>query len=553
MKKVLALIIAAMMIISMIPVMAITSSAADVDGDWDTYRSAAGYEPPKEGEEESYTPAPGYEYTDEGFHMTSADYAGCTPFGTIQSKEKVALQDGVYMELRVDDYAYGGPKGTDDHWISFHIWDSHKIAPGNVTDYGQGWLSLNRTPGAGGAGTIQSFICSSEGAGQFWHQGDISATPVLDDEGKEIYTFEVSYDGSNYTISVCGVPVQGAANITNHLNNLDPNGEFYVGVTFHAGTPDTKIEATILKFGTSAEDASKPVGSDSELPEENVNVKAPIADPSTIETNMPCLLFDAAESSHSGKMSTSGMELQAQGDNSYKIVPSVPTGYHLWSIRNSLSFDAADFPVIGVFVYDPNQIFETCTLRYCAGQNMTADNVHILNFSIYDDGAKYYGENDEYTFMVVDMKALLDEEAFADGWTGRINSLRFDYNGLYINDPADPETDYFFMQYAGIFRSVEEAYAYQLAYSDVMDFPENTQGETEAPTEAPTDAPAEGTDAPAEGTDAPAEGTDAPAEGTQAPVETAAPEKKGGCGSVIGSVAVLLSAAAAAVVLKKKD
>ena len=43
MRKVLALIVAAMMIISMIPVMAITTSAADVEGDWTTYRAASEY------------------------------------------------------------------------------------------------------------------------------------------------------------------------------------------------------------------------------------------------------------------------------------------------------------------------------------------------------------------------------------------------------------------------------------------------------------------------------------------------------------------------------
>ena len=555
MKKVLALIIAAMMIVSMIPVMAITTSAADVEGDWITYRSAAGYEEPEEDDEPSYTPAPGYEYTNEGFHMTSADYTGCTPFGTIQSKEKISIQDGVYMELRIDQYPYGGENGTADHWIAFSIWDSQKIAPGNVTDYGQGWLDLTRTPGAGGAGSAQSFVCSSEGAGTFGHKGDVSITPALDDNGKEVYTFEVSYDGTNYTISICGVPVQGGADITSHLNKLDPNGEFYIGVSFHSGVAGAPIEATMLKFGTSKDDAETPIGSDSADPEENINVTAPIADSNSIEANKPCLLFDATGSSWSGKLSGSAMELTPQGDDSFKVEPSAAVGFHQWGIKRSLSYEASDFPVIGIFIHDPNQIFEAGVLRYSAGLNMSADDVHILNYSIYDDGAKYWGDNDEYTFMVIDLKELLDEEAFAEGWNGRINSLRFDYSGLYLSDPVDPENDYFFFHYAGIFRSVEEAYAYQDAYAAKINLGEAS---TEAPTEEPTQAPEteEPTQAPDEETNAPAgdEGTKAPEAGTKAPEnETKAPEKKGGCGSVIGSVAVLLSAAAAAVVLKKRD
>ena len=91
MKKVLALLIAAMMIVSMIPVMAITASAADVEGYWTTYRSATDYEEPEEDEEPAYKPAPGFEYTSEGFHMTTADYTSTTPFGTIQSKDKPLL------------------------------------------------------------------------------------------------------------------------------------------------------------------------------------------------------------------------------------------------------------------------------------------------------------------------------------------------------------------------------------------------------------------------------------------------------------------------------
>ena len=72
---------------------------------------------------------------------------------------------------------------------------------------------------------------------------------------------------------------------------------------------------------------------------------------------------------------------------------------------------------------------------------------------------------------------------------------------------------------------------------------------TDAPEEPKTDAPetdAPATDAPT--TDAPA--TDAPQAGTKAPETTA---QKSGCSGVIGTVAVILTAAAAAVVLKKKD
>ncbi len=563
MKKVLALIVALMMIVSMIPVMAITTSAAEVDGDWMTYRSAGGYKEPEPGEEESYTPAPGYEYTDEGFHMISADYTGCTPFGTIQSREPVSVKDGVYMELRVDQYPYGGEKGTDDHWICFSIWDSEKIAPGNTLDYGQGWLSLCRTPGEGGSGSAQSFNSGNTGNGIWQHHGDVTITPELDADGKEIYTFEVVWDGSNYNIAICGVAVQGAANIASHLNGINPDGEFYIGVTFHSGAANQPIEATMLKFGTSKETAETPVGGDSKEPEENVNVKAEIADSNSIEVNQPCLLLDAQESSSkTSSMGTQGMTLTAQGDNSYRIDVNQLPGFHQWPIKNSLSYQAADFPVVAVFYHDPNEIFESCTLRYAAGDVMTADDVHIFNFSIYDENydnnVLIYDEDEYYKCVIIDLREYLGEEMFTEAWTGRINSLRFDYGSMYTN--GDPETDFFFIQYAGIFRSVEEAAVYANEYAqNTLNLGGPVEGDTnEADTDAETGDSVDTGDVNVDETvaDTGAETTadTKKADKNDKDKDDKDEDKKSGCGAtVLGSVAVLMSAAAAAVVLKKKD
>ncbi len=566
MKKVLALIVALMMIVSMIPVMAITTSAA-VDGDWLTWRSAGGYKEPEEGEEPSYTPAPGYEYTSEGFHMISADYTGHTPFGTIQSRDKVSVKDGVYMELRVDQYPYGGENGTDDHWICFSLWDSQKIAPGNTTDYGQGWLALVRTPGEGGAGSAQSFNSGNTGNGIWQHHGDVSITPELDDNGKEIYTFEVIWDGSNYNIAICGVALQGAANIASHLNNVNADGEFYVGVTFHSGAASQPIEATMLKFGTSKDDAETPVGNDSAEPEENVSVPVDIIDSNTIETNKPCLLYDAQETScKTSSIGTQGMSLTAQGDNAYRIDVHQLPGFHTWGMKRTLSYEAADFPVIAVFYYDPNEIFESCTLRYAAGNIMTADDVHIFNYSIwdenYDNNVIVYDEDEYYKCVIIDLREYLGEEMFNEAWNGRINNLRFDYNTMYTM--GDPETDYFFMQYAGIFRSVEEAAIYANEYAVAQGIVEDGAVTDPVPGDSTPVEPGDDTDEPGESTpvesgseSTPAESDstkDSAAESKSEKEEESTEEEKSGCGAtVLGSVAVLLSAAAAAVVLKKKD
>ena len=47
-KRIVALIICAVMVLSMIPVAAFTASAAEVDGMWMTYRFASEYDDPDE-------------------------------------------------------------------------------------------------------------------------------------------------------------------------------------------------------------------------------------------------------------------------------------------------------------------------------------------------------------------------------------------------------------------------------------------------------------------------------------------------------------------------
>ena len=134
MRKLLSLFVCAVMLLAMIPVATLSSGAAEVEGDWMTYRQANDYnEPdPDTGEEPAYRPAPGYHYTDEGFSTKPADYTGTSPFMTVQSKEKHGLKDGLYLKFRIDDFSYKGPDGNSDEWIALSLWDSQKVAPGDT-------------------------------------------------------------------------------------------------------------------------------------------------------------------------------------------------------------------------------------------------------------------------------------------------------------------------------------------------------------------------------------------------------------------------------------
>ena len=541
-KRIIALLIAAIMVLSMIPVMAVSTSAAN-EGMWTTYRNAGNYpavddEPDPDGEETIYPPEAGYEYTSEGFSIVAPDWSGVGPFTTVSTIEAINLKDGLYLEFRVDEYAYGGDIGAD-HWICLTLntgktedgatpgteagQKTGKVAPGSPA-YGGGWLTLLRGTGDGNVTSIPHLTDpkTDDFGGTFVPQNTgVSTTAQLDDEGREINTLEVSWNGSAYEIKVNGVAHPDA---TAMLEKLSPDGNFFVGITMMDGLKGGYADLTITKFGTSASDATKPVGSDSKKAEENNLVEAPIADPSTVEANKPAILWNPDTVN---LKSGNNINFTVQGDNTWLATATESMVFFSLGAKRAWSYDATDFPVFGIMV--KNLWIDSGTLWYAAGEIPGATNGYTVPFSIYD--GEFYGEDEEYIFVPVDL---------TDMWEGRFNSVRLDFN------MADESTREFELCFAGMFRSVDEAYTYANEWlaSNAPDVetkdPDATEEPTEEPTEAPTDAPAEDT------TVAPSEGaTTAPTEDTTAAAS--------GCGSVIGFSAVAILAAAAAVVALKKD
>ena len=531
MKKLIALVIAVVMVLSMIPVMAISTSAA-VEGDWNVLRNPDTYIAEEEGE--VVIPAPGYQYTNEGLMTIAPDWSNYTPFFTIQTKEAKSLQDGFFMEVRIDDYPYGGEDGSADHWISFNISDRKNVAPGNV-DFGNNWLCLIRGAGAGAA-ECQSFITNQtteETPGSFPIQGTTSITAPMDDDGRETYTFEVSFDGTAYDIKVNGLTVGGMPAVSDKLISMNENGELYVGVTMHCGVKDATTSITLTKAGTSASDATVPVGDDSAQPEDNRLVFGDLIDPSTIPANAPALLFDATKETFKNDPKGVDLRLTAQGDNSYHLEAVGPAPYFQWSIKSELTVNQSDFPVFAMLM--KNFWGTDGGIYYCAGEIMSCRDDYKTSWSIYDDGCQFYGEDEEYVLVVVD---LADLELIDESNSGRIHNVRPFFS---VTDTTDLEACQWDINFMGYFRSIEEAQNYTATRL-------NMEAATEEPTEAPTQAPETDPETTPDGdaTQAP-EGGDA----TNAP-ETEAPKE--GCGGIIsfGAVAIL-SAAAAAVALKKKD
>ena len=532
MKKLICLAIAAIMILSMIPVMAISTSAA-VDGDWAVYRDYDTYAMEQEGE--VVIPAPGYDYTSEGFSTISPDYSNYTPKFTVQTKEAQSLKDGIFLEFRVDDYPYGGEDGKADHWLSFNLSDKENVAPGDI-DFGNNWLCLIRGAGAGAA-ECQSFVTTQttdEAVGSFSHKGNVAIEVPMDENDREVYTLEITHDGSQYDIKVCGVSVSGCADITAKLNEWNENGEFYVGITVHAGVKDASAAITVTKFGTSADEATTPVGTDSAEPEDNRLVFGDLIDPATVPENTPALMWDATKQTFKNDPQGADLKLVAQGDDSYHLQATGPAPYFQWSIKSELTYNQSDFPVFAMLMKD----FwgDQGGIYYCSGDIMSARDDYVVRWSIFDEGCQFYGDDEEYILVVVDMAdlGLIDETN-----AGRINSIRPFFT---VTDTSDLDICQWDLCYMGYFRSIEEAQAYTAAR---LSMDAATEPPTEEKTEAPTDAE---TEAPE--TEAP---TAAPEAGdtTAAPDETEAPKE--GCGSVIGMGAVAILAAAAAAVALKKD
>ncbi len=439
-----------------------TSDTSMSSGKWDTYR-----DPEYEGLTENFHPAAGYTYTADGFTIVPADYTDIQPYLAIQSKEKVNLKDGVYLEYRVDDFSYEAA----NHWIAFTLWDTVNARPGNTT-HGKGWLGLIRTPGEGGTGMCQSF---AEAMISQFGQTDVS--PLVDEDGREIYTLEIEWKDGVYDIRVCGVTVGASAtDVTGYLETLDPDGEFYVGIHMYAAIQSGTAAGTITKFGTSAADATVPVGSDSKEPEENLNRVADFEDCPAPEPGQPALLWNAAKTSMVDDPVGTNLEITAKSDLSYHFKMKGELGYMRWDIKNSLSYRAEEYPVLAILFR--NFRHDGGSLYWYAGDIVNADSDHMLKWSSYADGVSgqysaVYGEKGEYTLVMIDLNG-------ANDWKGRINGLRLDFSSEYWQE-RDGEWD---ICYMGMFDTVDNARAYATDYTDKAETtdPEETT-EPENPTE----------------------------------------------------------------------
>ena len=501
-KRIFCALLCAVVLAGLIPAAALTASAATVEGDWTTYRFASEYCDDTCDHESGacyYRPEAGYKYTAEGFTVIPADYTNFTPRLSVMSKDARPLKEGIYLKFRVDDYSYDGGRDADQ-WIALTLTTECKAEPGSP-DYGGGWMTLIRGKGDGvfSISPCLTDPSTDDAHGSFVGVGTGGGTAPRDNQGREIYTLEVTWDGSAYEMKLNGVPLPGSAETTKLLEKLDPNGEFFVGIQMHSTVKDGTAALTILEFGTNAGNATTPVGSDSKAAEENCGFGyEEIRDPSTVPANQPAILW--SPDTYTLK-DGENCAFEVLGDNTWHMEATDLNSFLYFSPKRNWSYNAEDFPVFGILLR--NFWSSGGTLWYSAGDIVLPEKGCTVSYLVYD--GEFYGEDEEYVFIPIDLSDL---------WTGRINNIRLDF---VIGDETAREFDICF---AGMFRDKDEAYAYAhdwLAYVNPLPggCPVHPGQSCEcAPTEPPTESPDQ---------DCPGAPTEPPTEPPYDPVETDLP------------------------------
>ena len=430
-------------------------------GKWTTYRSAANYPDPTDPNadpDEVYPPEAGYSYTADGFTVIQPNWTGVAPWVTVSTREAVNLKNGLYLEFRIDDYSYGwNAQGENvDHWISVSLNTGKVEADGSVTGkvcppetrFGGGWNALLRSKGFGSGDIIgcQTYPDDTVNGvtGSFLAPEYYSNVAVpTDDQGREVYTLEVTWNGYAYVIKINGRVISDAyvdnGKSSALLQSLSPDGEFFVGITMMDTVTGGSAGLTITKFGTSAANATKPAGIDSKTPEKNYVVVAPIADPSTVPVNTPAILW--SPETYNLK-SGQNVTFSTLGDNTWQGTASSESAYFTLSAKNAWSYDAEDFPVFGIMIR--NFRVDDLKLWYSTGDITSATEGYSYRFTVYD-GDFYEIGDDEYIFIPVNLADLTE---------GRIHAMRVDFT------MPDGVTREFGVCFAGMFRSEDEANAY---------------------------------------------------------------------------------------------
>ncbi len=563
MKKILSTLLVAAMLLSLV-IVAATPAASAIDGDWNVFPSQHELGDDYDG---VLTSVAGYEYTDDGLHIIPADWSTTAPYVVIQRKDMVDLKEGVYMEVRIDNFTYAG-----DKWFNFALWDSVGIAPGRV-GYGEGVQTLMRpatdTGVVNGIGTwaVEGFT-----------QGGASASfPEPTAGGTEnVFALTVTWDEANstYTFDINGA--KAPQNVIDYMNTKWATDSYaYPTFTMQNSTVGGTAEATVTKFGTSAEDAQVPYGDDDQPANNHVIEYGDPIDPSTVEENAPAILMNGnqAESDLRESISSStGATITVKDDYSVHVSARPGTSdAGKFYVKNETTHMLSDFPVALTLTKN----FCTCDADgdcyaleemkcyIMAGKVISAEDAYATSLADmpYDPYVIENGEGkDNYLYFINDFSE--NAPAALEDLNVRINGIRIDSIGV---TSTSTEFDIVFVAF---FRNTEEAIAYVENYLTDLGWeaPEQGGNDSSTPVDPETsesesnpavDPETSESESDSDVTPEPETSKKPEAQETE-PAQTDAPaEDKGGCGSVVGFgvIAVVATIAACGIVSfkKKKD
>lgn len=486
MKKLLSLFVVAAMVLSLMLACAVTVSAAG-EGDWDVYSSRGSY---KDKDDPNKKPVPGYEYTEDGLHMIPADWSESTPWGIFQTKEQVNLRDGVYMEVRIDNFTYEG-----DKWFAFNIWEEKIDEFPNESDKSAiGLEALVRIDANKKITGVPLNIHTKYGESVTTSaMGMMDVKNVFDDNGCPIVTLQITWDETTgYSMYVNGATLstKDAQTMTDIFDGKDNDGYAYISFSLQNGTKGGTAECTILKFGTSPEDCEKPTGSDSAKPINHKIEIAEIADPDTVPAGKPAVFINGSveDSDIASKpTSTNNSTIIINDDNSISVKTTTTWASATISVNNDVSYDAADFPMMIIITRN----LCTCTWEdgtpscdcsempgviTMAGDIIAADSANTIKAYSYIWEPYYDDEGNMYSYFVADWSAF----------SGRINAFRIDVQGIKTTDADRIGFDILGVAF---FRTETEAQSFFMEYLAEIGVAESETEQTPPDSEESSESP----------------------------------------------------------------
>lgn len=524
MKKIIATVLATVMILSVLATIAIVPATAAVSedgGDWAVYAPAKTYKDENgqyifkyDDPDMSRTNIPGYEYTDAGFRVSgtcSASTATTQRFNVVTKKPQ-NLSKGVSVTIEVDEFKAGG-----DMWFSFSIWDEPNLDHGEPggkfgEGFGNGYLCLIRD------GVIQNWIADDmfyDKSGTMQQPGSANApcqwnlmdggqgTPnnnfAPNANGNYEFTFNLVCDTTGtYSLYINGVAVPAGeafdAFIKQRFVEMN-DGMGYIGFAVRGSETDCTTTITVTEFN-----GKVPTGKDSAEQFNNVEPVGPMIPTDTLDPSQPVLLFDSlnkkGEYEKIGEFTmASDVTAVPNYDGSFTIYPqSSISSYLVITPDNDFTYEASDYPYAAFLFRNfcnciqyegedyeciGNQDNHFVDTYFSGGTIFEADPTCLLmnqspaHADIYKD---IYGNT--YQLYIIDLSQQ-------PSWMGRINSFRidFDYDEILRNDKDHNSFDFCYM---GYFQTFEAAANYAVAYKDAYVECQHDGATTFIPAEEPT-------------------------------------------------------------------